>query len=205
MKMLMPKRLLAAVAAVLALLAAATGSSRRVPEAMIDAKQLAGEIQREDDHVTALELAQWIRDRKPGLRVLDVRTDSEFAAFHVPSAERMPLESLVTLRPAAGETLVIYSEGGTHAAQGWVLLRSRGHEHVYFLRGGLLDWMDDVMSPTVQSTSDSASAHVASLSRYFGGVPRVGVAPSAPAAHATATRDTATAAAAVARLRRRGC
>src|SRR5947208_730446 len=102
MKALTPKRLLAGAAAVLTLLAAATGSSRRVPEATIDARQLAGEIQREDDHVTALELAQWIRDRKPGLRVLDVRTDSEFAAFHVPSAERMPLESLVTLRPDAG-------------------------------------------------------------------------------------------------------
>ena len=152
----------------------------------------------EDDHVTALELAQWIRERKAGLRVLDVRSDSEFAAYHIPSAERVPLTALASLAPQDDETIVLYSEGGAHAAQGWVLLRSAGHRHVFFLRGELLDWMEDVMSPVLPA--DTSRARVAALSRYFGGVPRVGAAPL-PATGATA----ATAATAVARIRRRGC
>jgi rhodanese-related sulfurtransferase len=202
-------RVLAVAAAVLAALAAVSGSSRR-GSAGIDAAQLAGEIQREDDHVTALELAQWIKDRKPGLRVIDVRSDTEFADFHIPTAQRVPLESLTTLEPIRDETLVLYSEGGAHAAQGWVLLRALGHSRVYFLRGGLLDWMDDVMSPTLPATPDSASTRAAALSRYFGGTPHVrftGAAPATPA-HASPLepqKDSATAAEAVARLRRRGC
>ena len=73
------KRALAVVAALLAVLAAASGTSRR-GGARVDVTRLANEIQHEDDHVTAIELAQWIKDRKPGLRVLDVRSDSEFAS-----------------------------------------------------------------------------------------------------------------------------
>ena len=194
-------RALALSAGVLAVLAAISGSPHRSASGTLDVAAVARAIEREDDHVTAVELAQWIRDRKPGLRVLDIRSDTAFAAFHIPSAERVPLAALAAMRPVAGETLVLYSEGGAHAAQGWVLLRSLGFSSVYFLRGGLLDWMDDVMSPalaeaTGNATSDSARAQLAALSRYFGGVPRVGAVPL-PAEHESA--------ASVARVRRRGC
>jgi rhodanese-related sulfurtransferase len=196
-------RALAIVAVGLALLAAVSGSSRRSANGNLDVAALAHDIEHEDDHVTALELAAWIKDRKPGLRVLDIRSDSEFAAFHIPSADRVPLTALATMRPSGDETIVLYSEGGAHAAQGWVLLRSLGFAKVYFLRGGLLDWLDDVMSPAIADSTgdpraDSTRAHVAALSRYFGGVPRVGGPPARPATSGTA-------ASAVARVRRRGC
>jgi 3-mercaptopyruvate sulfurtransferase SseA len=42
---------------------------------------------------------------------------------------------------------VLVSDGGAHAAQGWVFLRALGIAHVYFLRGGLGEWLDDVMNP----------------------------------------------------------
>jgi rhodanese-related sulfurtransferase len=187
----------------LAVLAALSGSSRPSGGAKIDVAALAHDIEHEDDHVTAIELAEWIKDRKPGLRVLDIRSDSEFAAFHIPSAERLPLSALASMKPNASETLVLYSEGGAHAAQGWVLLRSLGFSKVYFLRGGLLDWMDDVMSPaladsTGDAQADSMRAHIAALSRYFGGVPHVGGAPAPPVGSGAA-------ASAIARVKRRGC
>ena len=108
----------------------------------------------------------------------------------------MSLPDVATLAPAARETLVLYSEGGAHAAQAWVLLRARGHEHVYFLRGGLLDWMDDVMNPVV--AGDSAT-RISALSRYFGGVPRAasGATPALPAAAILMP--------VAERVRRRGC
>jgi len=195
-------RALAAVALLLAVSAAFVGSSRRTTSGGVDVASLAAQIEHEDDHVTAVELAQWIKDRKPGLRVLDIRADSEFEAFHIPSAERVPLTDIAKMSPRGDETLVLYSEGGAHAAQGWVLLRSLGFTKVYFLRGGLLDWMDDIMSPTLPELSGSAAADSArtahaTLSRYFGGVPRVGEAVSLPAPTSAAQ--------AVARTRRRGC
>ena len=189
-----PLRALAAVALVLALLAALAGSpTRSRGTSSLDAVALAGEIEHEEDHVTARELAEWIRADKPGLRVLDVRSDSEFARYHIPSAEHVSLQSVASRAPVVGETLVLYSEGGAHGGQAWVLLRALGFRDVYFLAGGLLDWLDDVMSPTLGTGPDAARA--AALSRYFGGTPRAEVAaPSAPRSPEV-----------VARMRRRGC
>ena len=123
---------------------------------------IASEVEREADHVTALELAQWIHDRKPGLRVIDVRADSEFTAYHIPGAQRMSLADVAGASWNAGETVVLYSEGGAHAAQAWVLLRGAGVRDVYFLRGGILEWLDEVMQPVRSSE----------LTRYFGGTAR---------------------------------
>jgi rhodanese-related sulfurtransferase len=111
-------------------------------------------------HVTALELARWIRDRKPGLRVIDLRPAADFETYHVPGAQRV----LATFQP--DQTLVLISDGGAHAAQAWVFVRTMGHRNVYFLRGGINEWLDDVMNP------NGPSQEAAALSRYFGGVPR---------------------------------
>jgi rhodanese-related sulfurtransferase len=154
-------RLLAAVALVLGVLALFAGSP--YANRGIDVRRLAKEVAEEKDHVTATELATWIRERKPRLRVLDLRTQREFDAYHVPGSERIPLDELVTkVRFAKDETLVLISDGGAHAAQAWVFLRALGHEHVYFLRGGLGEWTRDVLDP----------AHPTPLTRYFGGVRR---------------------------------
>jgi rhodanese-related sulfurtransferase len=123
-------------------------------------------------------LSSQIRDRRPGLRVVDIRSSGEFDALHIPTAERIPLSDLSRTPFRRDETIVLYSEGGAHAGQGWVFLRALGYTQVYFLRGGLREWLDDVMAPTIAPTAgDSAKkafAHVSEISRYFGGSPRVG-------------------------------
>jgi uncharacterized protein len=154
-------RALGSMALVLGALAAFAGSPYR--EAL-DVKQLASEVAREEDHVTAIELATWIKDRKPGLRVLDLRPEPEFDEYHIPGAENVAFDALLRTSDASTDTLVLISDGGAHAAQGWVFLRALGHQHVYFLRGGLGEWLDEVMNP----------ARPTALTRYFGGVPRSG-------------------------------
>ena len=141
----------------------------------IDVDPLARTVAHEDDHVTALELAQWIKDRRPGLRVLDVRSAEEFDGYHLPTAERVRARLARVDSFRADETIVLYSEGGAHAAQAWVLLRALGYRNVYFLRGGLYEWFEQVMNPTLADTTAAgrdAFARAALLSRYFGGVPR---------------------------------
>lgn len=197
-------RALGAAAALLATIAAFAGDpGPRRARARIDVAALAQVIEREEDHVTAIELAEWIRDRRPGLRVADVRSRAEFDAYHIPSAELLPLSAIAALAPDADETWVLYSEGGAHAAQAWTLMRATGHERVYFLRGGILDWLEEVMNPVLASaTSDSARAahaRVAELSRYFGGSPDFGPATSVRLPLAGDTPPT------VERTRRRGC
>lgn len=169
-------RLLAGAALVLGALAPFAGSPFLVHHATVDVAALAHSVEREEDHVTALELAQWIKDRRVGLRIIDVRSAAEYEAYHVPGAERIPLDSIATAPFRAGETVVLYSEGGTHAAQAWVFLRALGYREVFFLRGGLYEWLERVMNPTIAAGAPAAEqaefARAAALSRYFGGVPR---------------------------------
>ena len=204
------ERYLGIAALSLGVLALIAGSPRMGNNARVDVQDLATTVQNEDDHVTAVELAGWIREQRSDLRIVDVRDSADFHAYHIPRAERIELSELVRTPFKPDETVVLYSDGGAHAAQGWVFLRALGHRRVYFLRGGLYEWLDDVMNPTVApNASDSAREEfekVAEISRYFGGVPRVGEAVSSqPSVPVPARREASGAQSAVARVRGRGC
>ena len=173
-----------AAALLLALAAAFAGTPDRARNARLDVESLSRAVEHEDDHVTPIELAEWIKDRRPGLRVVDIRSTDQFAAGHIPTAERIPLGDLSKTPFRRDETIVLYSEGGAHAGQGWVFLRALGYTQVYWLRGGIEEWQDEVMSPTLESTaSDSARKafkRVSDLSRYFGGSPHIGSSDPSP-------------------------
>ena len=152
-------RRLGFIATVLGVTAAVTGSPYASDHAHVDIAALGRAVVHEEDHVTAVDLARWIRDRRTNLRLLDVRSRAEYDAYHIPTAEWVALDSVAETRLKRDETIVIYSEGGAHAAQAWVFLRALGFENVYFLRGGLLDWLDDVMSPTLGRVRDAHRQH----------------------------------------------
>ena len=167
------RRALAGVALVGGALAPFAGSPYRAQRARVDVDRLASAVAREEDHVTALELAQWIKDRKPGLRVIDLRAADAFDAYHVPGSQRVDITALATTPFAPAETVVLVSDAGGHAAQGWVFLQALGHRQAYFLRGGIGEWMDDVMSPV------AGRQPAPTLTRYFGGAAREEGAPPA--------------------------
>jgi rhodanese-related sulfurtransferase len=101
---------------------------------------LAREVDHQSDHITAGQLEAWINHRRPGLRIIDLRSDSEYAVSHIPQAEHMTLTQLRQAGFRTNETIVLYSAGGGHAAQGWFFLRASGLDQVYSLRGGLEEW-----------------------------------------------------------------
>lgn len=164
------ERGLAVAALVAGGLAVIAGAPTRAVRGNVDISQLADIVEREEDHVTARELAAWIRDDKAGLRVLDIRADSEYAELHVPGAQRVALGEIARMPLDSAATYVLYSEGGTHAAQGWFLLRARGVERAFFLRGGLYEWLEQVMNPSVASNTPQATRDsIRALTIWFGG------------------------------------
>jgi rhodanese-related sulfurtransferase len=154
--------ILAIAAGVLAALAERRPSPHRIES--VPLTQLARTIEAEEDHITATELAEWIRGRKRGLRVLDLRTTAEYETYRIPTSTNITLPSLVETRYAPDDTLVLISDGGAHAAQAWVLMRARGYANVHFLRGGMQEWIDSIAEPEKPTE----------LSRYFGGTRRNG-------------------------------
>lgn len=138
---------------------------------------IAGEIRHEADHVDALDLAEWIKAGRNGLRVIDVREGVDTGAYRIPGARIVGLDSIPHLRVARGEDVVLYSDGGTHAAQAWVLLRARGVTTARVLKDGLAAWEDEVLSPVRPSTPDDSAQRrfqrARELSLWFGGRPRL--------------------------------
>ena len=164
------ERALGIVAVVGGALAVLAGNPTRPTRGNVDVTELARIVEHEDDHITAVELAKWIRDDKTGLRILDIRSDSEFDDFHIPRATRAPLAEIARMPLDSAATYVLYSEGGTHAAQAWFILRARGVENVFFLRGGLYEWLEQVMNPRVASTTPQAERDsIRALTLWFGG------------------------------------
>jgi len=168
----------------------------------------AGSPYRGGDRASALELAAWIKDRKPGLLVIDLRPAEEFDAYHVPGARNVPMGTLAGTTFQAAGTLVLYAGDGATASRACTSLRAAGYREVYFLGSGLSGWLSQVMSPTLapdaSAEETAAFQRVAALSRYFGGVPRIGDAKAAPVVPARSGDPSATARE-VARIRRRGC
>jgi rhodanese-related sulfurtransferase len=135
------RRLLAAAAAILGVLALYAGATLQT--------------------VAPVELAEWIRDRKPNLRIVDVRSESDFDEYHLPRAERFT----PSMTFAPDDTIVLVAGGSVDA------------RHVYVLRGGIQAWIDEVMNPTITADAPQsgreAFQRASVVSRYFGGVPRI--------------------------------
>jgi rhodanese-related sulfurtransferase len=177
---------LAAVALLLGTVAALVGEPSRRGDAARPLPALA-----EDYRVTALDVAAWLRDRRPNLTILDVRPDStSFAEFHLPRARHAPLPELRSWNPEDGGTIVVYGAGGDLAARAWVVLMTLGHDSVRVLSDGVREWLIDVLNPTIPEDASAeareAFAVQADLSRYFGGLPRIIAAGTEPDSSATA-------------------
>ncbi len=153
---------------------------QRGPFVRLDARELALVVQREVDHVTAAELAGWIIAGRADYRLLDLRSPEEYAAYHIPTAENVELPGLEDYPLLRNEKIVLYSEGGIHSAQAWMLLRARGYEAVYMVLGGLDAWQDEVLFPTLAEDADAAARarfeSTSQVAKFFGGEARTGAA-----------------------------
>jgi rhodanese-related sulfurtransferase len=140
----------------------------------VDLQKLAHSIETEEDHIAPTELALRIMNNQDRLRIIDVRDSASFADYHIPGATRHDIQSLLLAQFRPNETLVIYSDGGIHASQAWFLLRMRGLENAYTLRGGLALWNDEVRNPLIfPKMSADVRDSLSAVAQYFGGTPNL--------------------------------
>jgi rhodanese-related sulfurtransferase len=132
----------------------------------------------EPGEVSAASLGQWIRGRAEGLRIVDLRSRSEFTAARVPTAVRVDPEALAAEDFAAAKRVVVYAADESIARRAAAALRSAGIEALV-LRGGYAAWVAEVLEPEIPAGAGEREPYrsTAALSRYFGGRPRL---PSSP-------------------------
>jgi len=161
---------------------------QRGPFVKLDARELALVVEKEVDHVKAPELAAWIIEGRSDYRLLDLRTAQEYATYHIPSAENVQLSGLADYPLQRNEKIVLYSEGGIHSAQAWMLLRAQGYAAVYMVLGGLEAWKDEVLFPSLPADAGPQALaqfeKTAQVAKFFGGEARLGGDAAAPAAGA---------------------
>jgi rhodanese-related sulfurtransferase len=170
------ERKLAVAAFLLGVLALVAGNPYGGGAVTLDTGELAAIVEGKVDHVAPGELADWIIAGRADYRLIDLRTEAEFAEYRIPTAENIPITGLADAGLLRNEKIVLYSEGGIHSAQAWMLLRARGYKGVYILFGGLEEWKDKVLFPVepVNPTPDQAAAFekAKQVSAHFGGSPQ---------------------------------
>lgn len=155
----------------------------------IRTQELAAMVHDEVDHVTVQDLAAWIVQGREDYRLIDLRDPKDYDAYHIPPAENLPITGL----PGdleRNEKIVLYSDGGIHSAQAWFLLKAQGYDASYILKGGLEEWNDRILYPTLpaNATPDRLAAFEKDrqVSAYFGGTPRSATTEAAAALAPTA-------------------
>ncbi len=169
---------LAAVAVAFGFLALIAGSPYSGNKVTLDTKELSLIVEKELDHVKAEELADWIIQNRSDYRLLDLRSEKDYSEYHIPTAEWTPLSHLDQYTIYRNEKIVLYSEGGIHSSQAWMLLRAKGFKNVYMLMGGLEEWKDKILFPKnpENPTKEQMTEYnkTKSVSLHFGGSPQTG-------------------------------
>jgi rhodanese-related sulfurtransferase len=170
------------------------------------------------DFISAPELAGRIMRIETDLRVIDLRPLPAFEQFHVPGARPATIADLadvsrVPLTPSA--SVVLYADDRATLSDAIRALRLRNHRNVRVLKEGIVEWLGRVQEPRLAVDATPAEREeferAAEMSRFFGGVPRAGVArDEVPPGYWTGTSRSeellvAAALRSVAAIRRRGC
>lgn len=150
------------------------------PVVTVHARELLTSVERREDHVTPHELASWIVEGRSDYRLIDLRDAQAFAEYHIPTAENVPLAAIADGELSRGDKLVLYGEGGIHAAQAWMVLKGLDYPRVYTLLEGMDAWKDEVLFPVMPRSPDPEQQarfeRAVAVAKYFGGQPRAAAA-----------------------------
>ncbi len=115
------------------------------------------------------QVAHWLIDGDPSLRLIDVRTAEEFGKFSLPKSVNIPLADL--LKPEFKDMLdcekyflVFLSNDDMSSEQAWILNRQNGCSNSFILKGGLNAWTETIMK--VQEPGDLASSEEIELFEF---------------------------------------
>jgi len=167
---------------------------------------ILSQIQLKQDHVEPMALAKRIVEGKNDFALIDTRQPWEFDDYHIPGAVNVPLEQLLTDAGRAQlpkqKEIILYSSGGTHAAQAWVVLAASDYK-VKTVLDGLQGWWRDVITPvSLKITDETKDAQEykerKSIREYFlgtgapAGKPAPAISGSTPAPKTVAPAGTPT-------------
>ncbi len=138
----------------------------------VDSAAIMQGIIDEKDHVTPVELAHWIVEKRQDYQLIDLRQPWQYDDYHIPSAVNVPLGQFFqesNLKQLdRSKKIVVYGLGAGHAAETQLLLQMKGY-NAYSVREGISAWWDQVVTPTSlrSESADPAGYQQAKQLREF--------------------------------------
>lgn len=152
---------------------AACGPSTKSDVSFTDVAQAAA---RQDDRVSAHDLATWLIEGRGDFQIIDVRMPADFEKGHIGDAQNIPLAELVTDTAIGAlpmdRKVIVYSNGSENAAKATVLLRLAGI-NAHLLTGGYNAWQAKILNPEISAEAldgeSLATAEQRAYACYFVG------------------------------------
>ena len=96
-----------------------------------DPELLSSIIVSNEDQISPETLSEWIIEERKDYRLIDIRDEKEFNEGNIKTSENIPLKTLLsrnTLDDLSQDqkTIIIYSNGNSHASQAWLVMNSAG-------------------------------------------------------------------------------
>lgn len=149
-----------------------------------DPETLSSIILSNEDQISPETLSEWVVEERKDYRLIDIRDEKEFNEGNIKTSENIPLKDLLskdTLDDLSQDqkTIILYSNGNSHASQAWLILNSTGLDS-YILEGGMNYWNKNILNPAPPSGEVSDDEILiyrtkAAVAGYLGG--GSGVAP----------------------------
>lgn len=143
----------------------------------VDANELALKVQDKSSSINVVELADWLIQKKADFKLIDLRDEKKFKEYFIPGAINLQSTELNNLKLAKNQKILLYSDDNLQTAQAWFILKSKNFKAVYMLSGGINEWKDKVLFPTIteNATPDEKAkfAKMSEICKYFGGTPRI--------------------------------
>lgn len=140
---------------------------------------LNNKIIQQTRYYTPEEVAEMIISGDPSLQLIDVRTGKFYNKFTLKGATNIPLkdilkqDNLYYFDQDVYKT-VLFSNGTQDAEVAWMLVTRLGYENVYVMKGGLNQWVENILQPSEKSViwdrvDDEMYQYRRGASEYFGG------------------------------------
>jgi sulfur-carrier protein adenylyltransferase/sulfurtransferase len=166
-KYLIPVILMVGLGLVLALLPDKKSYDEMLPE------ELLRQVTNPSRFISADDVADRIIRKDPSMILVDVRNNSDYAAYSLPGAMNIPLSDLLKpeqfdLLSQEGIEFIFFSNSDIIADQAWILGKRKGLSNIFVLKGGLNEWFSTFF--LMQPLPETASATEIEIYQFRNGV-----------------------------------
>jgi rhodanese-related sulfurtransferase len=168
------KKVLSLAAIVFAVLAVVAGNPYKITIQPISTSEEFKIEERLVKVIDAQEVAKWIMDKRDNFQLVDTRIENEFNEYHIPFSLNIHRNGLELELMKSKKSIIIYDKNKRYSIEKLKPLISNRNEEVYVLKGGLDEWIDEILFPDIRNKNNLSEEEIKKIyktSTYFGGKP----------------------------------